>query len=167
MNIYMTSGTFEFLKKIKGKYGKEKILLIQNNEEAVLVHETSGKTVFGAPRSYKVLKSEGVLENSGFLVLNHIPVIDDDKPMFEYRYSADHVHLLNNPGFVALRVLRPSKSNTYIILTLWKSERSYMDWENTPSYQSFFQGTKSPPAQSQIFMGAPYISKYYIPSEDD
>ncbi|WP_066295053.1 antibiotic biosynthesis monooxygenase family protein [Bacillus sp. FJAT-29937] len=167
MNIYMTSGTFDFLKKIREKYDKEKILLIQNNKEAMLVHETTRKTVFGAPRSYNVLKSEGILENSGFLVLNHIPVIDDDKPMFEYRYSSDHVHLFNTPGFKALRVLRPIKSNTYIILTLWESERTYTNWESTPSYQSFFQGTKSPPAQSQIFMGASYISKYYIPTEDD
>lgn len=167
MNFYMTSGTFDFLKKIKDKYTKEIMLLMQNNEGAVLVHETAGKTVFGAPRSYEVLKSEGQLENSGFLILNHIPVADDDKPVFEYRFKADNSSLNSNPGFLALRVLRPKKSNTYILLTQWNNERSYQDWENTPAYQAFVQATKSVPVQQQIFTGASYSSKYYIPSDDE
>ncbi|MBY0121115.1 antibiotic biosynthesis monooxygenase [Bacillus sp. S/N-304-OC-R1] len=166
MNIYMTSGTYDFLKRIKEKHSKETMLLMQNNEGAVLIHETLRKTVFSAPRSYDILKSEGLLENSGFLVLNHIPVMDDDKPVFEYRFKNDQSLINKQPGLLALRVLRPIKSNTYVILTLWKNEKLYLDWENTPSYQSLLQGAKSSSAQPQIFTGASYTSKYYIPSED-
>lgn len=167
MNIYMTSGTFDFLKRIKEKYSKESMLLMQNHEGALLVHETANKTVFSAPRSYEVLKSEGILENFGFLVLHHIPVLDDDKPVFEYKFKSNKTPLNVNPDFIALRVLRPLKSNTYIILTLWKSEKAYTDWETSNSYQSFFHGAKSAATQPQIFMGASYISKFYIPAEDN
>lgn len=163
----MTSGTYDFLKRIKDKHPKETILLLQNNEGALLVHETANKTVFSVPRSYEVLKSEGILENSGFLILHHIPVMDDDKPVFEFRFKSEKTSLNENPGFIALRVLRPLKSNTYIIFTLWRSEKAYMGWETSPSYQSFFQGAKSSTAQPQIFMGASYISKFYIPTEED
>lgn len=166
MNIYMTSGTYDFLKRIKQKYIKETMLLMQNNEGALLVHETSKKTVFSAPRSYEILKSEGTLENSGFLVLNHIPVMDDDKPVFEYRFKNEKSTMNESPGLIALRVLRPTKSNTYIILTQWKNEKYYSDWENSPLSQLFLQGAKSSSAQPQIFSGASYTAKYYIPSED-
>lgn len=165
MNIYMTSGTYEFLKRIKEKYTKETMLLMQNNEGALLLHETSKKTVFSAPRSYEILKSEGTLENLGFLVLNHIPVMDDDQPVFEYRFKNEKSVMNESPSLIALRVLRPTKSNTYIILTLWKNEKSYTDWENSPESQLFLQGAKTS-AQPQIFSGASYTAKYYIPSED-
>lgn len=167
MNIYMTSGTFDFLKRIKEKYRNESMLLMQNQEGAVLVHETANKTVFSAPRSYEVLKSEGILENFGFLVLHHIPVIEDDKPVFEYQFKSDSAQQFNTTGFAALRVLRPMKNNTYVILTLWNSEGAYIAWENSPHYQSFLQGAKSAPSQPQLFLGASYTSKFYIPTEDD
>lgn len=166
MNIYLTSGTFDFLKKIKEKHSKETMLLMQNNESAVLLHETSKKTLFGAPRSYHVFESKGILENTGFIVFNHIPVIDEDQPLVEHRFKNNSSLFNSLPGSIALRCLKPVKSNNYIILTQWINEKSYLNWEQSPAYQTFFQETKSASAQTQMFMGSSYITKFYIPEKE-
>ena len=166
MNIYLTSGTYDFLKKIKDKHLKETMLLIQNNEGAILLHETEKKTLFSAPRSYEVFESQGMLEKTGFMAFHHIPVTDDDKPIIEYRFSQNSSHINSITGFTALRCLRPKKATTYVILTQWKSEKFYLNWEASPAYQAFFQNIKSASAQTQMFMGSSYITKYYLPEED-
>ncbi|KAB2337141.1 antibiotic biosynthesis monooxygenase [Cytobacillus depressus] len=165
MYIYMTNGTFDFLQKLKDKYPKEKMLLMQNNEGAVLIHETFKKTLFSAPRRYEVIESIGNLENTGFVALHHIPVTDDDKPTFEYRFKNNAKQLQSFQGFTALRVLRPIKSNMYVVLTLWIDEKSYIGWEKSQVYQSFFQDTKAISTQTKMFMGSAYVSKYYIAEE--
>lgn len=162
----MTNGTYDFLKKIKEKYVKEKMLLMQNHEGAVLVHETGKKTVFSAPYSYEVISSAGDFENAAFAVMNYFPVEEDDQSMFEYHYQNKHNSLIDLPGFKGMRVLRPVRSNTFLIFTLWQKERDYLNWEQSISYQSFFKEIKPVSAQTQIFMSSSYAKKFFIPKED-
>ena len=48
MNVYITTGTYDFLKKLKDKHSNETIFIMQNGENTLLLHETSGKTVFAS-----------------------------------------------------------------------------------------------------------------------
>ena len=53
------------------------------------------------------------------IVLNNIPVTPEGRPLFEARFKNRAGKIENQPGFKALRVLRPKDSDTYIVLTLW------------------------------------------------
>ena len=87
MNVYMTTGTYTFLKTIKEKHANEIIFLMQNGQTALLLHETSGKTVFASPRRYEVVDGKGTIQNKGFVVMNHIPVTEEGRPLIEYRFK--------------------------------------------------------------------------------
>ncbi len=41
----------------------------------------------------------------------------------------------NEPGFEAIRVLRPLEGDTYVILTLWEEEKAFQGWRQSNSYQ--------------------------------
>ena len=167
VKIYITSGTYDFLIKIKHKHSNEIMLLMQNNENTVLIHESERKTVFSMPRSFEVIESFGLLnQNAEYAVMTNIPLSEEEIPLFEYRFKNSHALLQNQPGFIALRILRPLKANMYVILTLWQSEKSFKDWQTTPSYQSFFQDTNSASKSLHLFSGDSFTKYYFITKEE-
>jgi heme-degrading monooxygenase HmoA len=170
MKLYMTSGTYDYLKKIEDKNPNETMVTMQNPDTAVLIHETSAGTLFKEPRSYEVIDSSGSFDHAGFAVLNNIPVTDEGRPLFEHRFKNRAGLIENEPGFAAIRVLRPLESNTYIILTLWKDEKFFRDWQSSKAYEKAHEnrGTESGiDKQPQIFSSPSYVTKYYIPEEDE
>lgn len=161
MNLYMTSGTQYFMEKMVKDHPNEKVLLMQNNETTLLVHETEGKTFFKTPRKFEIMQSLGTLIEHGFVSMRHIPVTEEDQPVFELRLKNYSKLIENQPGLLALRVLRPIKSDTYIILTQWKSEKESSAWQT--SALDLDMKVNSP---KNLFSGNTYVSNYFIPVEE-
>lgn len=166
MNFYITSGTGDYLQRFKEKHPDQKMILLTNNEASILVHETEGASLFNEPRKYEVIDSTGSLGEEGFAVLNNIPVTDEGRPLFEDRFLNRPKMIENEPGFSAIRVLRPLSSNTYIILTVWENEVSFENWKKSKAFEGSHkkQGADSGVDESKpkIFESASYVSKYYI-----
>ncbi|MCL6572820.1 MAG: antibiotic biosynthesis monooxygenase [Bacillus sp. (in: Bacteria)] len=163
MYIYMTAGTFEFLKKIETKNINEKMVTMENENGALILHETMNGTIFKEPRRYEVLESFGEIRREGFVVMNNIPVTMEGRPLFEHQLKNQRRKLVNENGFMATRTLRPLSSNTYVILTVWEKEFHYQEWQNS---ESFFESHKHTVAGgdqgSKIFASAAYLSSYTI-----
>ncbi len=163
MNIYMTSGTPAFMETLRDKYPKEMIIAMHAGTNSLLVHETTGKTVFQTPRRYEVLASSGALDDNGFFVLNHVPVTDEGRPIFEHSFK-ERTHALDNTlGFIAFRLLRPLQSDTYIVMTEWTSNTYYEMWKNSPSFHDAHltghaeAGINSTP---HLFTSAAFVTSY-------
>lgn len=164
----MTSGTFDYMKSIENKHSAETMLTMLDTDGALLLHETEGATLFNEPRKYEVIDSAGSLKKSGFIVMNNIPVTDEGKPIFEYRFKNRPGMIEQEPGFIAIRVLRPLSSNTYIILTQWESESDFNAWQTSKAYDKAHEkrGTEEGiDKQPNIFSSQSYVTKYYIPKE--
>ncbi|WML51514.1 antibiotic biosynthesis monooxygenase [Neobacillus sp. PS3-12] len=165
MNVYITVGTLGYLKTIKAKNSQESIAIMENDDTALLLHETEGETVFKEPRKYEVLDSSGSIGIEGFVIFNNIPVTDEGRPIFEYRFKNRSKQIENEPGFIAIRVLRPLSSNTYIVLTVWENETAFSNWKNSSS----FKGAHNKQAeeigaqpQHQIFSSPSYTTTYTL-----
>lgn len=165
MNIYITAGTYDFLKSIKKKYPLEKMILMENENGALLLHETLGETVFKEPRKYDILEETGSIEESGFVAMNNIPVTDEGRPIFEYQFKNKDKQIETAPGFLAIKILRPLTSNTYILMTVWNEETAFKNWKASSSFIEAF-GSKNTDnvisPQTKIFSSASYVSKYTI-----
>ncbi|KQL33244.1 antibiotic biosynthesis monooxygenase [Psychrobacillus sp. FJAT-21963] len=155
MNFYITSGTPEFMDSIKKKHPKEDLFLLHGVGNSVLIHETSGKSVFQVPRKYEILESYGRFSEKGYFVLQHIPLSDEGRPIFEYQYTKLTETVEKEPGFIALRVLKPLKSDTYIILTEWSGPNSFEVWKKSNPLNFDHVADKQ-----KIFTSAPYVSTY-------
>ncbi len=165
MHVYITTGTYEYLKGIAKEHPQEKMLLMENENGALLLHETEGETVFKEPRNYEVLDLAGDFREKGFIVMNNIPVTDEGRPIFEYRFKNRSKQIENQPGFTAIRVLRPLSSNTYIVLTVWKNEEAFKSWKSSESFKGAHsqRGAESGmEPQTKIFASSSYTTIYTI-----
>ncbi|WP_160724631.1 antibiotic biosynthesis monooxygenase family protein [Bacillus sp. USDA818B3_A] len=158
MNIYITAGTLDYLRKIEDKYPNEHMYAMMNENGAVLLHETKVPAVFNEPRKYEVLESYGELKNEGFVVMNNISVSDEGRPLFEHQFKQLTGSVVTAQGLTALRLLRPLTSSPYIILTLWESKVLYQKWQSSNSI--FDQLKAGFDATQKILTGTPYLSKY-------
>lgn len=146
-------------------YPNEKIVLMQSFKTNQLWHETTGPSIFKFPRKYEVIDSAGQLANKGFVVCDHLPVSDEGRPVFEYEFK-NHAALYENlPGFIALRVLRPLSSETYIIMTMWEKESSYETWKDTKAYETA-QHKKPSTSHLTVFSGPTYVSTFHVDEEE-
>lgn len=171
MNLYITSGTIDYLTKLKDKHPGENMLLLTESEDefsAVILHETSSNTLFNHPRKYMVIDSLGSFEKATFVVMNNIPVTDEGKPLFEYQFTNRQRKIEHQPGFVAIRVLRPQSSNTYVILTLWENKQAFVNWKSSDSFlkvHKIYEGN-SGAKSAAIFAGPSYLTTYSIAQEE-
>ncbi|MTH53360.1 antibiotic biosynthesis monooxygenase [Bacillus mangrovi] len=164
MNMYMTFGTEEYLEGIANQNSSEKMLLMHTDDKAMLIHETAGETVLKEPKKYEVLDAAGHLERAGFAVLNNIPVTEEGRPLFEQRFKERARMIENEPGFAAIRVLRPLRDDTYVILTLWEDEASFKNWQQSKAYEHAHKkrGTSDGVDQKSIFPRASYVTTYQV-----
>jgi heme-degrading monooxygenase HmoA len=162
MNIYMTSGTPEFMESLKEKYAAEGLIAMHGHGNSLLLHETDGKTVFQTPRRYEVVSSSGTLQESGYFVFNNIPVSDEGRPVFEHHFTERADAIESELGFIAFRLLRPLDSDTYIVMTEWSESMYYARWKNSPSFDQV-NLTKSQTGVDNtphIFSSAPYVTTF-------
>lgn len=168
MYAYITSGTYEFLKKLEEKHSTEKMMFMQSAQTAQLLHETNGPTLFQSPRKYEVIESAGEFSKKGFIACNNIPVSDEGRPVFEYGFT-NRAHLIEKePGFIALRVLRPLSSDTYVVMTVWDDEKSYRAWKKSKSFNEAHNHSSGIKAaeSTNVFSGPSYVSTFVIAEED-
>lgn len=166
--MYITTGTLEYLHSVKEKYANENMVLLEGGDYAVLLHETDGETVFQEPRHYEVLDAVGEL-GGAFAVFNNIPVTDEGRPLFEYRFSQRARLIEKEPGFVAIRVLRPLSNDTYIIMTFWEGKEHFQNWQRSKAYEKAHErreAAKQEEQQPTIFPRPSYVTTYTVIREN-
>lgn len=161
MFIYMTSGTPEFMEKVRSKYSAEKMVVLHGGGNSLLLHETPNKTVFQTPKKFEVMDTNGDISEQGYFVLNHVSVTDEGVSVLEHDFTKLASTLGNEPGLVAYRFLRPYKSDTYIVLTEWIGPHAYEVWKQSRAYETIQHVLEAPKQKlPHMFSSAPYVSTY-------
>ncbi len=85
-------------------------------------------------------------------VANRIPVHPDQAQAFEERF-AERLGLVDQmEGFVAYRLLRPTKAeDPYVVLTFWESEELFRAWTQSDNFRQ--QHTQDRKLSSDAFTG--------------
>lgn len=169
MYMYMTTGTRDFMEKIKERHVGKGIVLMHGGGHSLLVHETEGKTVFQTPRRYEVISSTGNLSEEGFFVLNNIPVTDEGRPVFEHQFSLRSNQIEGQPGFIAFRLLRPLDSDTYVVMTEWTEASDFDRWKNSSAFKASHQSADTKvftDNTTHIFSSASYVTTYIAKNDE-
>lgn len=109
-------------------------LQLKNEEASIVFFESAEQINIPQAEQYEVLDATGELAAKSFAVCNNIPVTDDGREQFEGRFQNRARLIEHEQGFVAIRVLRPLQSDTYVILTLWESEIDFINWQESQAY---------------------------------
>ncbi|HGO9412971.1 TPA: antibiotic biosynthesis monooxygenase [Bacillus cereus] len=108
----------------------------KNNEKDMFYKENTGELVEGSLQ-YDVLGAVGEFKGQpGYIVCNNISVTDEGRSVFENRFKNRAGLIENEPGFQAIRVLRPLSNDTYVILTMWETEQNFKDWTESRSFEN-------------------------------
>ncbi|SRR5699024_9510341 len=160
----MTNGTLNFLKSLNKKHPNIHFYFMNNGTSTVVYYEGNHKNVFSSGRTYNVLTSKGDIQDKGFIVMNNIPVAEEEHPVFEDRFKNRQNGVETMPGFQAFRLLSPAKGNTYIVLTQWASEQDFENWKKSDQFAKAHQEkTTKPPA---YFLERPFITSYQMIDPD-
>ncbi len=120
--------------------------------------------------SYEVLDQKGKLEDGAFAVFNNIPVTEEGRELFESRFQNRAGLVEKEPGFAAIRILRPLDSDTYVVLTEWESPAFYEKWKESQAFAKAHsekpqEGAEKP--RANIFSGSSYVTMYKAKPEED
>lgn len=133
MELYKWTGDRDRGAEIAAHLPDRWMVFLVNGEEAAIIFEGEG----GAPEgfeTFEVLNAVGNINKGKYAVFNNIPVTEEGRSLFESRFENRAGMVEKEPGFAAIRVLRPANSDTYIILTLWEDEGSFSDWQQSQAY---------------------------------
>lgn len=167
MNIFLTSGTVEFMEALHQQFENEQMLIMYGDENALLLHETTGKTRFQAPLRYEIIASFGSFQMEGFFAFHYIPTTDEGKPIFEHQFQSRADLISMEAGFIAMRFLRPIHSNTYVVLTQWADEDAFKLWKNSSLYAYLADDSSvGRERKPHIFDSASYVTVYQSEKEE-
>lgn len=136
MELHKWSGHIDQGVGILAGLPNARLVYLMNGEEAVILYETEGPALLPDVETYEVLDASGDVNAGYFAVFNNIPVTEEGRERFEERFNNRARKIEEEPGFAAIRVLRPKNSDTYVILTLWADEQSFKDWQQSNAYGS-------------------------------
>lgn len=167
MKAYITNGTTDYLLSLAGKHSSKMIFLMNNNAGTVAYYEDDQKSIFASGRDYDILIDEGHIKETGYIVMNNIPIADEGKPIFETSFQERKSTLSDTPGFQAFKLLKPLSGNTYVVLTQWDSELSYENWKDSDAFSKAHKTTSA--KRPAYFLEQSFVSKYsmYDPEEEE
>lgn len=166
MWAFMTTGTAHFLKNVTDSHPNIQFYFMKSGTSTLVYYEGEKKrSIFVSGRSYGMLNSYGDMNKKGFVVMHHIPVMEDGMDVFEERFRKQLPAMQRAKGLLALRFLKQVKGNTYIVLTQWESERYFTDWQKSPEYEQL--NTAKMARLPAYFAERPFTSTYYMMKEDD
>src|SRR5699024_9547160 len=166
MNVFMTKGTFDFLKKLPEKHTNIDFYFMRESGSTLVYYENEKKNIFASGKEYETVTTSGTLQENGYVVMNNIPVADDGMEIFEDKFKQSKQNVESMPGFQAFRLLRPKKGNTYVVMTQWGSEADFENWKNSNQFKQAHKdgGDVKPPA---YFLDRPFVTKYQMIDMDE
>ena len=168
MNFYVTSGTPEYMEKLIAKNEKVPLILLHGNGNSVVLHESEKKSIFAVPRKFEILDSKGAFEQKYYFTIYNMPILSDERLVFEKKVL-DVIQLLKaNDGVIAYRFLRPIKADTYLLIIQWGGPATFEAWKNSEYYQNtiapILEGSTS--AMQSMFNASSYITTYSAPPKE-
>ncbi|UOQ43497.1 antibiotic biosynthesis monooxygenase [Halobacillus salinarum] len=168
MKVSMTSGTSNYLEKLAQEHPEAHLLFMQDQDKTLAYHEGSEASIFEEGRDYEIVDSSGELQATGYVVMNNIPVSQEGRPVFEDRFKHRAGNVENREGFQAIKILRPLKGNTYVVLTQWRNKQDFEDWKNSQSFKEAHKNSGPEQKQKPSFIDGPaYITQYNMVQFED
>lgn len=83
------------------------------------------------------------------VVTNRIPVAPGQEAAFEARFAGRAAQVERQPGFRGFQLLRPLRSEYYMVMTWWDSEADFQAWTESEAFREAHR--RRPP--QELFAG--------------
>jgi len=69
-----------------------------------------------------------------FVMMNRMTVTESDREHFEHLFKTRAGAVDRRPGFIKAEILRPTRGDTYIVMTHWQDKDSFLQWTKSEEY---------------------------------
>jgi heme-degrading monooxygenase HmoA len=165
MRAFMTTGTAHFLKDITAKHQKKDFYFMKSGMSTLVYYEDDKKkSIFVSGRTYDIIHEIGGIKHTGFVIMHHIPVSEEEMPLFEERTKRLLTSIQQTNGVQSGKLLRQDKSNQYVVMMQWPTERDYTLWQKQADHELAFSKNMKLPA---YFMDRPFTNSYQMLQEKE
>jgi heme-degrading monooxygenase HmoA len=113
-------------------------------------------------KHYEIFSETGTFRSEGYVVINNIPVTEEGRESFEERFRNRAGLVESEPGFQAIRILRPLTDDTYAVLTVWDDEQSFKNWQTSKSFENAHKKRRTEaPLTTNIFPRPSYVTTFH------
>lgn len=161
MYSFMTTGTAEFLKKVTEKHPDKSCFFMKSGFSTLVYYEdTLEKSIFVSGKSYEIQYGDPGLAKKGFIVIDYIPVTDEEGSYFKEKAKKQLTEFKKTPGVTTVKLLKELGNSTFVILTQWKTEEYHARWKkiSTEHELNFAKSAKLP----AYFLERPFTHHYYM-----
>lgn len=163
MKAFFTTGTESFLEKQVQKYPELNFHFMKAATKTLVYYEHEEKNVFSSGQSYEIIASKGTVKDEGFVVMEHIPVVIESRPLFENAWKIDAMSFPEDTGSQAIRILRPDQGNTYVVCIQWNTEEAYKYWKASDGYVQIQEQIHKP----AYFASRPFTHTYQMEKTEE
>lgn len=161
-----TSGTYQFLLQLTKKKPKFTFYFMRSGRSTIAYYEHKRKkSIFVSGKTYAILQSKGEIHPKGYVTMEHVPVTDDGIKLFEERVNNLFARLTDRTGVTAMRILKNSKQNEFVMMTQWKNKRYEQLWRDSPFYEE--ENIQQFARLSAYFAERPFTNEYYMIEDND
>ncbi|HLQ95519.1 MAG TPA: antibiotic biosynthesis monooxygenase [Pseudogracilibacillus sp.] len=161
MYSFMTTGTAAFLQKVTAKHPDKTCYFMKSGFSTLVYYEdTSQKSIFVSGKTYEIQYGDAGLAEKGFVVIDYIPVSDEEGTYFKEKAEKKLSEIKKAPGVTAVKLLKELGNSTFVILTQWKTEEYHARWKkmSTEHELNFAKSAKLP----AYFLERPFTHHYYM-----
>lgn len=163
VNIYIASGTADFLQNVKENNNNEALLLLHGKTKSILVHESEKKSIFALPQSFEIEETYGQMNEEGLYAFHYLSVESSRRDIVIEQLARYGMELRNEPSLKSYRILKPLKRGEHILfITGWGGSASYEAWTKSSKYKEQFASIMhaEPSSVQKIFDGESFVVTY-------
>lgn len=111
--------------------------------------------------THTIINQIGTLPAHSYVVCNNVPVLADKQPQFEERFLQRAGKVEKEPGFEAIRILKPIHSDVNVIITFWRDASFFTDWQESSAYKEAHKHRNTKQGLSKSIFSRPSYVEYY------
>lgn len=133
----------------------------ENNSSAEAWYAEELDESIKSEATHTVINKTGALPARSFIVCNNVPVLEEKQPQFEERFLQRAGKVEKEPGFEAIRILKPIHSDVNVIITFWRDASFFEDWQNSAAYKEAHKHRNTKQGLSKSIFSRPSYVEYY------
>lgn len=136
-------------------------LSAENNTTADSWYAEGLKNTLETEATHMIINQIGILPTHSYVVCNNVPVLEDKQPQFEERFLKRAGKVEDEPGFEAIRILKPIHSDVNVIITFWREASFFTDWQESSAYKEAHKHRNTKQGLSKSIFSRPSYVEYY------
>jgi len=162
MYLHLTTGTEDFLQKLKDKHSNEPLILASNVQKSILLSTSeSKKNIFQMPQTFDIVDQTTKDAPQKLISLHRFHLDKDNQSAIEFHLKNTFSEICNRYEPASSFLLLEKKNKSIMIMIFWSEELTYKQFQASIPYEKMLEVKKHYSVKDGAFF-TPYIEQSYL-----